>query len=84
MNLMAPDLGVLDLMTQAEHQQILRRAMGRLKARERRALELWSEGMSNRTIALELKTTVGAVKMLLYRTILKLRTQVAHDGHRDA
>jgi len=29
--------------------------------------------MSNRAIANELRTTVGAVKMLKFRTILKLR-----------
>ena len=31
------------------------------------------QGMSNRAIANQLKTTVGAVKMLEFRTILKLR-----------
>ena len=83
MNLVAPDWGVLDAMTQAEHQQIVRRAMNKLKARERRAVELWSQGMSNRAIANELNTTVGAVKMLLYRTILKLRKIVTSYCHEE-
>jgi DNA-directed RNA polymerase specialized sigma24 family protein len=34
---------------------------------------LWRAGMSNRAIANELGTTVGAVKMLEFRTVLKLR-----------
>ena len=83
-NLVAPDWGVLDALSQAEHQQIVNRAMNRLKARERRALQLWSRGMSNRAIANELKTTVGAVKMLLYRTLLKLRGMVQSYCHEDA
>jgi DNA-binding CsgD family transcriptional regulator len=57
--------------------------MNRLKARERRAVELWSQGMSNRAIANELKTTVGAVKMLLYRTLLKIREMVKSTCHEE-
>jgi len=72
-NLVAPELGALEMVSQQECRQVLRRMLGKLKARERRAIELWMEGMSNRAIANELKTTVGAVKMLEYRTILKLR-----------
>ncbi|UCG46274.1 MAG: sigma-70 family RNA polymerase sigma factor [Phycisphaerales bacterium] len=72
-NLIGPELGVLEMMSQSELRQALHRTLGRLKARERRAIELWMEGMSNRAIANELKTTVGAVKMLKYRTILKLK-----------
>lgn len=71
-NLVAPELGVLDSMSQTELGQTLHRAMGRLKARERRAVELWMEGMSSRAIANNLRTTVGAVKMLKSRTMLKL------------
>lgn len=71
--LVAPEVGAYDFASRAEMQDILKRALGRLKARERRAVELWSEGMSNRVIATELRTTVGATKMLLYRTFLKLR-----------
>jgi len=77
MNLVAPDLGILEMMSQAELGQVLRRMLGRLKARERRAIELWMEGMSNRAIANELKTTVGAVKMLEFRTILKLKKMLS-------
>ena len=72
-NLIAPELGVLEMVSQSELQQILRRMLNRLKARERRAIELWMEGFSNRAIANELRTTVGAVKMLEFRTILKLK-----------
>jgi RNA polymerase sigma factor (sigma-70 family) len=72
-NLVAPELGLCDLMSQAELKQLLHRMLGKLKARERKAIEMWMEGMSNRAIANQLKTTVGAVKMLEYRTILKLR-----------
>lgn len=77
-NLVAPELGIFELASQSELHDVLRRALNKLKARERRAVELWMEGVSNRVIANELKTTVGAVKMLLYRTILKLR-KMLHD-----
>ena len=72
-NLTAPELGSLETMSQDELEEALHRALGRLKARERRAIELWMEGFSSRAIANELKTTVGAVKMLKFRTILKLK-----------
>jgi RNA polymerase sigma factor (sigma-70 family) len=72
-NLVAPELGLCDLMSQSELKQLLHRMLGKRKARERKAIEMWMEGMSNRAIANQLKTTVGAVKMLEYRTILKLR-----------
>ncbi len=71
--LVAPELGVLEMTSQSELRQLLRRVLNRLKARERRAIELWMEGMSNRAIANELRTTVGAVKMLKFRTMLKLK-----------
>jgi RNA polymerase sigma factor (sigma-70 family) len=72
-NLMAPELGVLEVLSQSELQDAIRKTLGKLKARERKAIELWMQGFSNRAIANELKTTVGAVKMLNFRTILKLK-----------
>ncbi|MHC4625704.1 MAG: RNA polymerase sigma factor [Planctomycetota bacterium] len=72
-NLVAPELGTLELLSRAEIKGALAQALGRLKARERKAIELWMDGMSSRAIANELKTTVGAVKMLKFRTILKLK-----------
>jgi RNA polymerase sigma-70 factor (ECF subfamily) len=71
--LVSPDLGILEMMSEAELREALHRMLNKLKARERRAIELWMEGMSNRAIANELKTTVDAVKMLKFRTILKLK-----------
>ncbi len=82
-NLTAPDLGILETMSQAELEQVLRRALGRLKARERRAIELWMEGMSSRAIANDLRTTVGAVKMLKFRTILKLKEMLNEYSDRS-
>jgi len=76
-DLVAPELGILEMMSQLELQQALRRMLSRLKARERRAIELWMEGTSNRAIANELKTTVGAVKMLEFRTMLKLKKMLS-------
>ena len=83
MGLVAPDLGVLELASESELTQLLKRGMAKLKARERKAVELWAEGMSNRAIAGELKTTVGAVKMLLYRTLMKLRKNMSHYACED-
>ena len=74
--LVAPQISVLEMLSDEERGETVRRMLGKLKARERRAMELWMEGMSIRAIADELKTTVGAVKMLKYRTILKLKEQV--------
>ena len=81
-NLVAPDLGLCELTSQAELKQLLHKMLGKLKARERKAIELWMEGMSNRAIANQLGTTVGAVKMLEFRTILKLR-QMLKDYSRE-
>ena len=72
-NLVAPELGTLEMLSRTELKGALAQALGRLKARERKAIELWMDGMSSRAIANELKTTVGAVKMLKFRTILKLK-----------
>jgi len=66
------------MVSRSELQQLLGQALSKLKARERRAIELWMEGSSNRSIANELKTTVGAVKMLEYRTMLKLRKMLRY------
>ncbi|HUW19232.1 MAG TPA: sigma-70 family RNA polymerase sigma factor [Sedimentisphaerales bacterium] len=77
-SLVAPELGVLEILSEEELRQTLRRMLGRLKARERRAIELWMEGMSIRAIANELRTTVGAVKMLKFRTILKLKKELGN------
>jgi RNA polymerase sigma-70 factor (ECF subfamily) len=71
--LVSPEAGVYDTMSQMELNEALYRAIGKLKARERRAIELWMEGMSNRAIAMEFRTTVGAVKMLKFRAMLKLK-----------
>ena len=71
--LVGPDPGTLEAMSQAELNESLYRAINKLKARERRAVELWMEGMTNRAIANEFQTTVGAVKMLKFRAILKLK-----------
>ena len=72
-NLVGPELGVFEMMSQSELKMTLHKAIRKLKSREQRAIELWMEGMSNRTVANELKTTVGAVKMLKFRAILKLK-----------
>lgn len=73
--LVAPETNVVEELADEELHQVLRRMLGKLKARERRAVELWMEGMSIRAIANELKTTPGAVKMLKYRTMLKLKKE---------
>jgi RNA polymerase sigma factor (sigma-70 family) len=82
-NLVAPELSLCDLISQAELKQVLHKLLGKLKARERKALELWMEGMSNRAIAHQLGTTVGAVKMLEFRTILKLRRMLKEYCEED-
>ena len=82
-DLIAPEIGSLEMVSRTELQEILGQALGKLKARERRAIELWMEGASNRAIANELKTTVGAVKMLEFRTILKLRKMMSYYNRGD-
>ncbi len=78
MGLVAPEMNAHEMASDAELVEVIERGLHKLKARERRAVELWSQGMSNRAIAGELETTVGAVKMLLYRTMLKLRKITSH------
>lgn len=80
-NLTAPELGVLEMVSQTELLQILQRMLNKLKPRERTAVEMWMEGMTSRAIANEFKTTVGAVKMLQFRTILKLK-KMLYDYYR--
>jgi RNA polymerase sigma factor (sigma-70 family) len=82
-NLVAPESGVLEVMSQSELQRALHRMLNALKARERRAIELWMEGASNRAIANELETTVGAVKMLEFRTMLKLKKMLSDYYDKD-
>jgi RNA polymerase sigma factor (sigma-70 family) len=82
-NLVAPELSLCDLISQAELKQVLHKLLGKLKARERKAIELWMEGLSNRAIANQLGTTVGAVKMLEFRTILKLRQMLKEYCEED-
>jgi RNA polymerase sigma factor (sigma-70 family) len=82
-NLVAPELSLCDLISQSELKQVLHKLLGKLKARERKAIELWMEGMSNRAIANQLGTTVGAVKMLEFRTILKLRQMLKEYCEED-
>jgi RNA polymerase sigma factor (sigma-70 family) len=82
-NLVAPETGLCEMMSEAEIRQVLHRMLGKLKARERKAIELWMNGMSNRAIANELKTTVGAVKMLEYRTVLKLRSMLKEQRDKE-
>jgi RNA polymerase sigma factor (sigma-70 family) len=72
-NLVAPGVGTLEMVSQSELHLVLHQLLNRLNARERRAIELWMEGLSYRAIANELKTTVGAIKMLEFRTMLKLK-----------
>jgi len=78
--LVAPEPGVIELLGEDERRETVAQILGRLKGRERRAIELWMEGMSMRGIANELRTTVGAVKMLKFRTMLKLRKQLSGYG----
>jgi RNA polymerase sigma factor (sigma-70 family) len=82
-DLIAPEIGALEEISSSELKDLLAQALGKLKARERRAIELWMQGASNRAIANELKTTVGAVKMLEFRTILKLRKMLCYYNSED-
>ena len=82
-NLVAPEIGLCDLLSQSELKALLHKMLGKLKARERKALELWMSGLSNRAIANQLETTVGAVKMLEFRTVLKLRRMLKEYCEQD-
>lgn len=74
--LVAPNVERIDLMSEEELLELIHRMLNRLKANERKCIELWMEGLSNRAIANELKKTVDAVKMLKLRTFLKLRSMI--------
>ena len=81
--LIAPDIGIIEMMSENELQEAVRRMLSKLKTRERKCIELWMEGMSNRAIANELNKTVDAVKMLKFRTILKLRKLMRREQVRE-
>lgn len=81
--LIAPELGVLEMASQDELRQIVHRMLNKLKTNEQKCIELWMEGISNRTIANKLETTVDAVKMLKFRTILKLRQSMRNYDQKD-
>lgn len=78
--LVAPEKDAEQMMDEKELQENLHKMLGKLKAREKRAIQLWMQGMSMRAIANELNTTVGAVKMLKFRTILKLKKLLSDYG----
>lgn len=74
----APQRPVLEGLCDQELGQALHLALSRLKGRQRQAIEMWCQGLSNRAIANRLGTTIGATKMLLHRGLLRLR-QVLED-----
>jgi len=82
-NLIAPEPGVLEMMSEEERREVVGRMLNRLKPNDQRAIELWMEGMSNRAIANELKTTVGAAKMRIFRTKLKIKKMLPDYYHED-
>jgi len=81
--LVAPGMEGLRKSCEDELKTVIRGCLARLKARERRAIELWMAGMSYRGIAIELHKTVGSVKMLIYRTILKLKKMLRYYYRED-
>ena len=82
-NLVAPDLGVVGVLSQDELRGCTQRMLKRLTAPERRCVELWMKGASYRAIANELRTTVGAAKMRQFRTLLKLKAMFDDYYHED-
>lgn len=74
----APQRPVLEGLCDQELRQALHLALSRLKGRQRQAIDMWCQGLSNRAIANRLGTTIGATKMLLHRGLLRLRQ--ALDG----
>ena len=82
-NLTAPENpNVLEMIAEEELRQIAYQMLDRLQPLERRAIELWMEGKSYKTIAIELNMTVGAAKMLIFRTMLKLK-KMLRDYYRE-
>jgi RNA polymerase sigma factor (sigma-70 family) len=81
--LIAPELGVLGLLSQDELRRQIQRMLKKLTEPERKCVQLWMKGASYRAIANELKTTVGAAKMRQFRTLLKLKAMFDDSYHRD-
>ena len=75
LNLRLPEEGLLERVSEEE--------LASLGVRERRALQLWMDGWSKRAIASELKTTVEAVKMLIYRSTQKLKKAIYAPYYED-
>jgi RNA polymerase sigma factor (sigma-70 family) len=81
--LVAPELGVLGLMSQNELREQIQRMLKKLTVPERKCVQLWMKGASYRAIANELKTTVGAAKMRQFRTLLKLKAMFDDSYRQD-
>jgi RNA polymerase sigma factor (sigma-70 family) len=67
-----PELEPSDVLDKEELNEALYRMINLLANREKTCIRLWLQGFSFWAIAREMKISVGAAKMLYYRTIKKL------------
>lgn len=74
LGVVAPQLDVLDQVSNEELKQFLDRAIRSLKPREQKAIRLWMGGASYREIATQVELNICATKVLMHRTLRKLRS----------
>ena len=64
---------VIEKIEQKELSELVRQKLKKLSVLDQKCIKLWMKGASYRQIAIEVKTTVAAVKMRMSRAFLKLR-----------
>jgi len=82
-SLLPNEPSVIEKIEQKELCELVRQKLKKLSALDRKCIKLWMKGASYRQIAIEVKTTVGAVKMRISRAFLKLRRTFDHDNPND-
>ena len=78
-SLLPNEPSIIEKIEQKELCELVRQKLKKLSALDRKCIKLWMKGASYRQISIEVKTTVGAVKMRISRAFLKLR-RMFDDG----
>jgi RNA polymerase sigma factor (sigma-70 family) len=82
-SLLPNELSVIEKIEQKELFELVRQKLKKLSALDQKCIKLWMKGASYRQIAIEVKTTVGAVKMRISRAFLRLRRMFDEDNPKD-
>jgi len=82
-SLLPNEPSIIEKIEQKELSELVRQKVKKLSSLDQKCIKLWMKGASYRQIAIEVKTTVGAVKMRISRAFLKLRRMFEHNNHNE-